>query len=558
MRRILCDAVWIYILLLLSSLSCIAPVSSGGSSSETVIGKVVNGDGSPACSTIVTLYPADYDPISDARLKLLTSDTTDANGAYSLKVQDSTVNYSIVATTPKSGVRALISDIILKGDTTRTQDAILSRPGAILIPINNGFDLTNGYVYVPGTNISVFLSGRSDYVILDSVPAGSTLSIHYRAGDGAATTRVLGDSVYVLSNDTVNISYTRWKFSKKLYFNTSSSGADVSGNVYDFPVLIRLTAPSFDFRQAAGNGEDIRFTKTDGSQLPYEIERWDSSGGSAEIWVKIDTVFGNNVNQHIDMYWGDSSATSFSNSAAVFDTSNGFQGVWHLSESGNAKVKDATGNHYDGTPSDTAPVGAEGVIGSCRSFNGSSNFIRMNGTANSTLDFPDNGVYTVSAWVYIDSLDNGSHVIAGKGNEQYFLKFKIANPNIPNSPMVWEFVDYYDKTGYNITNSLPSIPQTRTWSYIVGVRKGTQQFLYLNGALADSTPTLSSLAAPRNTGEDVTIGKYVSAPADTTGGKCPFLGKIDEVRISNAAYNPDWIKLCYKNQKEPDDLVKWK
>lgn len=40
-------------------------------------------------------------------------------------------------------------------------------------------------------------------------------------------------------------------------------------------------------------------------------------------------------------------------------------------------------------------------------------------------------------------------------------------------------------------------------------------------------------------------------------GLCAFRGMIDEVRIANEAYGPDWIKLCYMNQKEQDALVKW-
>ncbi|HEX7511205.1 MAG TPA: LamG-like jellyroll fold domain-containing protein, partial [Chitinivibrionales bacterium] len=36
-----------------------------------------------------------------------------------------------------------------------------------------------------------------------------------------------------------------------------------------------------------------------------------------------------------------------------------------------------------------------------------------------------------------------------------------------------------------------------------------------------------------------------------------FIGRIDEVRVSSVPLNPDWIKLCFMNQKEQDALVKW-
>ena len=50
------------------------------------------------------------------------------------------------------------------------------------------------------------------------------------------------------------------------------------------------------------------------------------------------------------MYWGNPGATPISNSAAVFDTANGFAGVWHLGENGDS-IYDATGNAFNGKKS---------------------------------------------------------------------------------------------------------------------------------------------------------------------------------------------------------------
>jgi hypothetical protein len=203
-------------------------------------------------------------------------------------------------------------------------------------------------------------------------------------------------------------------------------------------------------------------------------------------------------------------------------------------------------------PSDTAPVGAEGAIGPCRSFNGSSNFIRMNGTADSKLNFPGNGIYTVSAWAYADSIDYGSHLIVGKSNEQYAMKFKFS---VWNSPMVWELSAYLDSLNWCSTNSLPLVPSAKTWTHIVGVHNGTAQYFFLNGKLVDSSISVSTGSRP--VGQDVTIGRFLSKPPDSVEGICPFFGMIDEVRVSNVACSADWIKLCYMNQKEQDALVKW-
>jgi hypothetical protein len=533
--------------------ACALPLTDGGGSrggNPVVTGRIVNPDGTGASRTLVQLFPQSYDPVKDNPLPAGATDTTDESGSFTVQTVGPGM-FNVQAVHLIHRTRLLVREIKIEGDTVAIGADTLRRPGVILVPIINGFDTASGYVYVPGTSIAVSLRGMSDYVILDSVPSGTALAVDYAVRNSSSAPSVIRDSVYVPQNDTVKLSFMEWRYLQKLFINTSPSGANISGDVHGFPVLVRLSAARFDFAEAAKNGDDIRFSKADGSPLPYEIERWDPVTELAEVWVKIDTVYGNNDRQYIVMYWGAPATSSMSNGPAVFDTANGFQGVWHLSEAGNAIARDATWNRYDGVPSDTAPAGAEGTIGPCRSFNGSSNCIRMNGTADSKLNFPENGIYTVSAWANTDTLDNGYHMVTGKGNEQYFIGLKRS---IPDTTMRWEFVEYHNKEGWQITQEFPS---AKTWAYLVGVRRGTTQYLYVNGELVDSTIEVTPPIASRNMGDDVTIGRFLSVSAYAMEGKCPFLGKIDEVRISNVNRSADWVKLCYMNQKEQDALVKF-
>jgi hypothetical protein len=312
-----------------------------------------------------------------------------------------------------------------------------------------------------------------------------------------------------------------------------------------------LSNANFDFTQARKNGEDVRFVKADGSSCAFEIERWDATVGSAEIWVTVDTVFGNDNTRYIKMLWGNPNVVAASNGIAVFDTADGFQGVWHLSEPELANVKDATGNHFDGTPSDTAPKTAAGTIGIGKAFNGTSSFFDMKNTATGKLNFPENGIYTVSAWVYADTLDGKFHAIVGKSDNQYFLKLKQYYP--PN-PMRWEFAEFHDMIGWHITDFLAT---AKEWKYLVGIRDGANQYFYLDGALVDTSIEIKTDSIARNTGDDVTIGKFLTYSA-INSGYCPFGGKIDEVRISSVARSAGWIKLCFMNQKTPDALVVFK
>jgi hypothetical protein len=539
------------------ALVCSCAQLAGGDATETgnarISGKIVDSLGLPVPQTRIMLLPALYNPLADPAIRDSMNGITDEAGCYTLKAPGPGA-YCIEAMHSTSTHKALVTGVTVgKKDTTLVQATVLRKPGALRVALPDTVLEASGYVYLPGT--SCYARAQSGIATVGAVPAGLIPAVNYANTAAPMKNHVIQTNVAVQPDDTLVIADTTpWKYSKKLYCNTTAAGAGVGQDVYNFPLLVRLTSANFDFSQAKSDGGDLRFTKPDHAPLRQEIERWDMAAKVAEVWVRVDTVYGNNSAQYIVMRWGASAAVSMSNSPAVFDTGTGFQGVWHLSEAGNAIAKDATGNHYDGTPSDTAPAVVEGTIGPCRSFNGSSNYIRMNGTADSKLNFPENGTYAVSAWVYTDSIDNSSHVVVGKGNEQYFIKFKTS---LPGDPMVWEFVEYFDKAGWAITNSLPIVPSARKWVLIVGVRRGNVQFFYLNGELVDSTLSVSPSAMSRITGEDVTIGRFLSKPIDSIEGIGPFLGKIDEVRISNAAYGADWIKLCYMNQKEPDALVKW-
>src|SRR6185295_8586255 len=125
--------------------------------------------------------------------------------------------------------------------------------------------------------------------------------------------------------------YQTWSRFKDVTINTTSTGANVSGPVANFPVLVRLTSANADvFSQAATGGADVRFTNSNGgTRLSHQKERWDSAGQAAEFWVLVPNIAGN-ANTTIRMYWGKSGAADSSKGTAVFDTANGFQAVWHM------------------------------------------------------------------------------------------------------------------------------------------------------------------------------------------------------------------------------------
>ena len=555
-----------------------------GSISETtngaVTGTVVYPTGGIAKGAQVKLIPADYDPYKDSLPVRI--DITDEKGIYIFS-DVASGSYNVRSLHDNGQLRALMTGVRVEQDTVTVPADTLKLPGKIKVSLPDNFDIADGYVYVPGTDIIAFAGNETGFVLLDSVPAGTMPSICYATKNGTGPT-VFRYDVRVFPGQSDTIMNPGWKYARTFYLNTTASGAGVAGMVYGFPTLVRLTSSNFNFSQARPGGGDVRFTKADNTSLPFEIERWDPAGAHAEIWVKVDTVFGNDTSHCFTMYWGTSAgsianasspstgsgtsatdspagapqglATATSNGAAVFDTAasgGGFQAVWHFSEPTNSMAFDATGNGYNGAPlGNPSPKSTSGIIGNADLYNGTSSYFEMPNTAKSTLNFSQHGVYSLSAWVNAASLSGAYQMIASKGDKQYNLEIKGATNE-------WEFVEYQDTTGWDETTSKAS---AQSWVYLTGVRSNQKEYLYVNGTCVDSViytmpfsasdSTYNEIHGLRSTANNFMLGKKDDYPAFY------FAGKIDEVRVSSIALSADWIRLCYMNQKETDMLVRFK
>ena len=311
--------------------------------------------------------------------------------------------------------------------------------------------------------------------------------------------------------------------------------------MFDFPVLVRLNSANFRFDKAKNGGSDIRFTKSNNTPLAYEIARWDSAGSLAEVWVLIDTVYGNDSTHYVLMRWGNSLASSLSDAAAVFDTSEGFQGVWHM-EAGSQTARDATKNHFNGISGGAvAPDSTPGTIGSARRFDGSSQFYNIPGSASGRLNFTFNGPYTISAWVFVDNPAPSMYTLVSKGISQYSVFI--------DSALSWNF-GFTNATMYQkVTGPKAAF---NTWKYITCIRNGAYEYFYENGTQVSTSGLNYPMPLPYSTAQNVTIGK------DPALGAGFFSGIIDEVSIANVARSADWIRLSYRNQKNPDALLVFK
>ena len=205
--------------------------------------------------------------------------------------------------------------------------------------------------------------------------------------------------------------YSAWTYNARIQFNTTSTGANVSGGVTNFPLLVRLDANNFIFSQANISGDDIRFEDPDGTALSYQIERWDATLKKAEIWVKVPQVDGNSALDYITLYWGNPSASAASSGSAVFSN---YKAVWHLNQSpgGSApQFTDASGNVNHGT----AQGGATGdsvtaAMGMGFRMNGSSKYV------SSAVSFANPTILTISAWFKTTTASGGGIILRHQSN----------------------------------------------------------------------------------------------------------------------------------------------
>jgi hypothetical protein len=525
-----------YAIFLLCCFSCSRdiPTLSGGSSeigNAKVSGVIVDASGSPAVSAKVNLIPSNFNPVTDPVDKIV-SGVTDADGKFTIIPADTGV-YTLQVTQSSGRTRLSIYNIKISKDSSLELDrAALSVPGAIKVIQSTSGEVLSGYIYIPGTTIKTLISNDTGNILLDSVAPGTIPGI-FLSDD---TAKLLRADIPVSPDSTTIVSNPGWICTKKFYFNTTDGGAGVSGNVYNFPVLIRLTKSNFDFSQAQPNGSDIRFAKADFTPLAYEIERWDSKTEKAEIWVNMDTVFGKDSMQYIIMYWGNEDALGCSNGTAVFDTATGFTGVWHLNENpaaGVNSIKDRSANGFNATPTGDMKASAvkEGMIGNGLEFDGTDDALDA-GNINIT------GNYSISLWVKANSLSSNFDLVSKQ--DAYELWYDTASKGIrveQYSGNAWKGIPEDGGAVGSVTSG--------EWTLITGVFDGDRIRLYLNGIIISET-NIIGYYPQTGIGNMLLGGGY---------GQKYTNGIIDEVRIENVARSAGWIKLCYMNQGNNDRLV---
>jgi hypothetical protein len=339
-----------------------------------------------------------------------------------------------------------------------------------------------------------------------------------------------------------------WSHHLAIPLNTTGiGGANVKNMVTNFPVLVRLTTSNFPgFSQVQSGGKDIRFsgpapyTKS----FPYQIDYWSGTApnDTAAIWVLMDTIVPGSIAQTLYLHYGNATAPADTSGAQVFDTANGFAGVWHLGTG--ATQGDATINNRPGT-ADGLLIDTMGIIGRAKKFTTANNDSIMIG---SLMGSPS--VVTMSCWAKVDSTD-----AAGPGTDLMSIGDNADMRVTKQYSSGRDSVSGIYKTGsgaWNLINQ-PSSGTTlsHNWVYYTYVcnplAAKPAESLYVNGVKVAGAAATNPIYYSNS---HTLFGKNGSGSTSFNLG-----GVLDEPRIDKVARSTDWINLCFQNQQINQTLL---
>jgi hypothetical protein len=309
----------------------------------------------------------------------------------------------------------------------------------------------------------------------------------------------------------------------KLSFKNATRNLALDG----FIALVVIDSMKVDYTAIKAGGANIRFTDSDNTSLPYQIDEW-TQGGTSYIWVRVPSINASSDTDYIYMHYGDPALNDAQNAAAVFA---GQQGVWHLSQDPGpgtaAAIRDSSPVARHGTstlPMVTADL-VPAIIG---------NGFRLPGNgAGVVATAATMPTYTWSMWIRGVT----APVVASSNKEP-----------INNGDVNFNFSWDHSLTAYvgaaaqrdaiQWASVAPGTLAAMTWYYLAGTYDGTNLCSYRDGGAG----VCVAAGAPLAPNGVLMIGHAAS-------GTATFNGWIDEVRMTTTAYSSLRLNAEFANQR---------
>jgi hypothetical protein len=491
----------------------------------------------------IAAYPMDFDPRRDT----LPPDhlaETDSRGRFQFQsLPEGT--YNLVAFRKDdggAGPAAWIPGLRVDGIKTAEVPRFRLQPlGALRLPKSDGLGQGVGAWVAVGSPwfLDIRESDTSVAALVLPVPPGEYRDLRWIGGEAELDVNTLGNPLSVAPAETATVDiYHAWKHSRSYVLQDSLTLPSDAGGV---PLLIRLDSSRFDFREARGEGQDLRFTGYDGLVLPHQVERWDSTGRRAEIWVRLPVPSASVAagGRSIRMHWGRPEAPDVAPPFKVFPPSDGYAAVWHLAEEDSGANGSPTyrNSARDGDHGLDYLSGTDrgGVIGFGTGFD-SKGYVRIP-EASAFLRNPQ--TFTLTAWFQADTVDSLGSMIAALGESRGLR----VDPVGGFRPFV--FLDSARRSpdsGYQVLDG--------RWRHLAATYDGRVLRAYVDGRPADSLVLAKALDPARGT-------EFLLGAASSTGKGEAVLGRLDEVQVLTAARSANWIRFAYETQRPGAEALRY-
>jgi biopolymer transport protein ExbB len=307
-------------------------------------------------------------------------------------------------------------------------------------------------------------------------------------------------------------------------------------NLFDFPLLVKLTPGNFRYDHLARQGADIAFYGADGAVLPHEVETWDPLDASL-LWVRVPVIPAGAATT-VEMRYGSSLSGEPERPAEVW--SNGYLAVWHLGEPA-GPCKDSSGHHVDlqspyAATGHTAATALAAQIGGGQDLGAASSGLVVPAAAGLT----DLNPLTFEAWVK----PAAAGLAAG---DRLFAKgpFILWTPD-PTSSQELQFE--LDFTGVGtLMRSWTGCWTPGAWTHLALTWEGTSSYvglrLYREGSVLVPSTMNNGTGSPRTgSADNLCVGNTETASPT----RC-LNGVYDEVRISSTPRSPAWLAAQYRS-----------
>jgi len=322
---------------------------------------------------------------------------------------------------------------------------------------------------------------------------------------------------------------------------------DISSTLTWFPILVYLSAASgigdvdvsAIFDEVGADSLKIAITKSDGTtELYVEIEKWDSSGEEAWLWVSRDGwEISSSVDTVLYIYYDSSHADN--NSYVGVKESTPAMNVWdgdflmvqHMNDA-STPIKDSTTNNEDMSETGDPAYQQSGKINDAVDYDGSDDHYTVFSPFDAIVTA---GVGTIGLWVKT-SVTTGDHYLFSIEGAYAIVFLHVDSDGKPRC--------FWSGSGSDYCKPTTAINDGE-WHYIVTVYDGANQIVYIDGGSehTDACNLYDVIGLPNRRAR-------ICAQHE---GSDKLIASIDSVRVSKVNRSTAWINANNENMR--DDLL---